>query len=107
MAKSLPQKAVSKVKEIMPPVQKQAYESIIARARLAKRTKGKINPLQIINDLRTSSLFPNLDRMNEGLFLNLSAEDFFMSSARLKRMLYILYTIKIEMRRSSSLSHCD
>ena len=78
----------------MPPVQKQAYESIIARARAAKRTKGKINPLQIINDLRTSSLFPNLDRMNEGLFLNLSAEDFFMSSARLKRMLYILYTIK-------------
>ena len=94
VAKSLPQKAVSKVKEIMPPVQKQAYESIIARARLAKRTKGKINPLQIINDLRTSSLFPNLDRMNEGLFLNLSAEDFFMSSARLKRMLYILYAIK-------------
>lgn len=94
VAKSLPQKAVSKVKEIMPPVQKQAYESIIARARAAKRTKGKINPLQIINDLRTSSLFPNLDRMNEGLFLNLSAEDFFMSSARLKRMLYILYAIK-------------
>ena len=94
VAKSLPQKAVSKVKEIMPPVQKQAYESIIARARLAKRTKGKINPLQIINDLRTSSLFPNLDRMNEELFLNLSAEDFFMSSARLKRMLYILYAIK-------------
>lgn len=39
VAKSLPQKAVSKVKEIMPPVQKQAYESIIARARAAKERK--------------------------------------------------------------------
>lgn len=93
VAKELPPKEIRKAKIMMPPVQRMAYESIIHRARQTRKNKEKLNPLQIISDLRAASLYPNLAEYNEERFLSLPSDQFFMSSARLQQMLYDLNEI--------------
>lgn len=94
VAKELPAKEIRKTRTMMPPLQRQAYEAIIHRARELKKQQEKLNPLQIIGDLRAASLYPNLSEYNEERFLSLPAGQFFTSSARLQQMLYDLNEIR-------------
>lgn len=85
----LPHKEVIPKPVLMPPVQREAYEKIIADA---KKKKGNI--LQVIALLRDTSLCPHLTSYADSTFENMSVDAFFNMSARLKATFQALVNIK-------------
>lgn len=86
----LPHKEVIPKPVLMPPVQREAYEKIIA---LAKKGKKK-DILQVIAMLRDTSLCPHLTSYSDSTFENMSVDVFFNMSARLKATFQTLVNIK-------------
>lgn len=86
----LPHKEVIPKPVLMPPVQREAYEKIIAVAK--KRKKKDI--LQVIAMLRDTSLCPHLTSYADSTFENMSVDAFFNMSARLKATFQALVNIK-------------
>ena len=86
----LPHKEVIPKPVLMPPVQREAYEKIIAVAK--KRKKKDI--LQVIAMLRDTSLCPYLTSYADSTFENMSVDAFFNMSARLKATFQALVNIK-------------
>ena len=86
----LPHKEVIPNPVLMPPVQREAYEKIIAVAK--KRKKKDI--LQVIAMLRDTSLCPYLTSYADSTFENMSVDAFFNMSARLKATFQALVNIK-------------
>ena len=86
----LPHKEVIPKPVLMPPVQREAYEKIIAVAK--KRKKKDI--LQVIAMLRDTSLCPHLTSYADSTFENMSVDVFFNMSARLKATFQTLVNIK-------------
>lgn len=85
----LPHKEVIPKPVLMPPVQREAYEKIIADA---KKKKGNI--LQVIAMLRDTSLCPHLTSYADSTFENMNVDAFFNMSARLKATFQTLVNIK-------------
>lgn len=86
----LPHKEVIPKPVLMPPVQREAYEKIIA---VAKKGKKK-DILQVIAMLRDTSLCPHLTSYADSTFENMSVDVFFNMSARLKATFQTLVNIK-------------
>lgn len=86
----LPHKEVIPKPVLMPPVQREAYEKIIA---VAKKGKKK-DILQVIAMLRDTSLCPHLTSYADSTFENMSVDVFFNMSARLKATFQALVNIK-------------
>lgn len=86
----LPHKEVIPKPVLMPPVQREAYEKIIA---VAKKGKKK-DILQVIAMLRDTSLCPHLTSYSDSTFENMSVDVFFNMSARLKATFQTLVNIK-------------
>lgn len=70
----LPHKEVIPKPVLMPPVQKEAYEKIIAFAKKGKKKKGDI--LKVIAMLRDTSLCPHLTSYADSTFENMSVDAF-------------------------------
>lgn len=88
----LPHKEVIPKPVLMPPVQREAYEKIIAVAKKGKKKKGDI--LKVIAMLRDTSLCPHLTSYADSTFENMSVDAFFNMSARLKATFQALVNIK-------------
>lgn len=88
----LPHKEVIPKPVLMPPVQREAYEKIIAVAKKGKKKKGDI--LKVIAMLRDTSLCPHLTSYADSTFENMSVDVFFNMSARLKATFQALVNIK-------------
>lgn len=88
----LPHKEVIPKPVLMPPVQREAYEKIIAFAKKGKKKKGDI--LKVIAMLRDTSLCPHLTSYADSTFENMSVDAFFNMSARLKATFQALVNIK-------------
>ena len=88
----LPHKEVIPKPVLMPPVQREAYEKIIAVAKKGKKKKGDI--LKVIAMLRDTSLCPHLTSYADSTFENMSVDAFFNMSARLKATFQTLVNIK-------------
>lgn len=88
----LPHKEVIPKPVLMPPVQREAYEKIIAVAKKGKKKKGDI--LKVIAMLRDTSLCPHLTSYADSTFENMSVDVFFNMSARLKATFQTLVNIK-------------
>lgn len=88
----LPHKEVIPKPVLMPPVQREAYEKIIAVAKKGKKKKGDI--LKVIAMLRDTSLCPHLTSYADSTFENMSIDVFFNMSARLKATFQTLVNIK-------------
>lgn len=88
----LPHKEVIPKPVLMPPVQREAYEKIIAVAKNGKKKKGDI--LKVIALLRDTSLCPHLTSYADSTFENMSVDVFFNMSARLKATFQTLVNIK-------------
>lgn len=88
----LPHKEVIPKPVLMPPVQREAYEKIIAVAKKGKKKKGDI--LKVIAMLRDTSLCPHLTSYADSMFENMSVDAFFNMSARLKATFQALVNIK-------------
>lgn len=86
----LPHKEVIPKPVLMPPVQREAYEKIIA---VAKKGKKK-DILKVIAMLRDTSLCPHLTSYADSTFENMSVDAFFNMSARLKATFQALVNIK-------------
>ena len=86
----LPHKEVIPKPVLMPPVQREAYEKIIADAKKGK----KKDILKVIAMLRDTSLCPHLTSYADSTFENMSADAFFNMSARLKATFQTLVNIK-------------
>lgn len=86
----LPHKEVIPKPVLMPPVQREAYEKIIA---VAKKGKKK-DILKVIAMLRDTSLCPHLTSYADSTFENMSVDAFFNMSARLKATFQVLVNIK-------------
>lgn len=86
----LPHKEVIPKPVLMPPVQREAYEKIIA---FAKKGKKK-DILKVIAMLRDTSLCPHLTSYADSTFENMSVDAFFNMSARLKATFQALVNIK-------------
>lgn len=86
----LPHKEVIPKPVLMPPVQREAYEKIIA---VAKKGKKK-DILKVIAMLRDTSLCPYLTSYADSTFENMSVDAFFNMSARLKATFQALVNIK-------------
>ncbi len=86
----LPHKEVIPKPVLMPPVQREAYEKIIA---VAKKGKKK-DILKVIAMLRDTSLCPHLTSYADSTFENMSVDAFFNMSARLKATFQTLVNIK-------------
>ncbi|MDD6959377.1 MAG: SNF2-related protein [Dialister sp.] len=86
----LPHKEVIPKPVLMPPVQREAYEKIIA---VAKKGKKK-DILKVIAMLRDTSLCPHLTSYADSTFENMSVDVFFNMSARLKATFQVLVNIK-------------
>lgn len=86
----LPHKEVIPKPVLMPSVQREAYEKIIA---VAKKGKKK-DILQVIAMLRDTSLCPHLTSYADSTFENMSVDVFFNMSARLKATFQTLVNIK-------------
>ena len=86
----LPHKEVIPKPVLMPPVQREAYEKIIADAKKGK----KKDILKVIAMLRDTSLCPHLTSYADSTFENMSVDAFFNMSARLKATFQALVNIK-------------
>lgn len=86
----LPHKEVIPKPVLMPPVQREAYEKIIADAKKGK----KKDILKVIAMLRDTSLCPHLTSYADSTFENMSVDTFFNMSARLKATFQALVNIK-------------
>lgn len=86
----LPHKEVIPKPVLMPPVQREAYEKIIADAKKGK----KKDILKVIAMLRDTSLCPHLTSYADSTFENMSVDVFFNMSARLKATFQALVNIK-------------
>lgn len=86
----LPHKEVIAKPVLMPPVQREAYEKIIADAKKGK----KKDILKVIAMLRDTSLCPHLTSYADSTFENMSVDVFFNMSARLKATFQALVNIK-------------
>lgn len=86
----LPHKEVIPKPVLMPPVQREAYEKIIADAKKGK----KKDILKVIAMLRDTSLCPYLTSYADSTFENMSVDAFFNMSARLKATFQALVNIK-------------
>ena len=86
----LPHKQVIPKPVLMPPVQREAYEKIIADAKKGK----KKDILKVIAMLRDTSLCPHLTSYADSTFENMSVDAFFNMSARLKATFQALVNIK-------------
>jgi hypothetical protein len=89
----LPTKDVVKCAQIMPPVQKKAYESVIAMAKDAKKNLNKKNALEIIAMLRDVSLYPDLANFSPYAYAKEDCSNIINQSARLKKTFEILFNI--------------
>lgn len=78
----LPEKIINKRTEIMPAIQKTAYESVINNV-----DDGVVNKsvaLEVIAKLRDVSLYPNISAIDERMINSIDAGKIFNTSARLK-----------------------
>ncbi len=93
----LPEKTVHPMPLVMPKVQRDAYDKIIAFGQNAENRRGQM--LKIIAALRDTSLCPHLSTYSDRAFETMEPGEFFNSSARLMVLLRLLMQIQAKQEK--------
>ena len=88
----LPKKTIHPLPQVMPKVQREAYDKIIAFGQKEENRKGQM--LKIIAALRDTSLCPHLSTYSDRAFETMEPKEFFYSSARLMMLFQTLVQIR-------------